>query len=94
MSVTEANSAIPSSTTAAAVEVSNSEKTDKTLLQTIKEKLAAGKDYVLAHKGTFAKIGQVGGTAALVAGGAPGLAALSREAESTALGSVSLFPFI
>ena len=31
---------------------------------------------------------------ALVAGGAPGLAALSREAESTALGSVSLFPFI
>lgn len=29
-----------------------------------------------------------------VAGGAPGSAALSQEAESTALGSVSLVPFI
>ena len=34
------------------------------------------------------------GSGAPVAGGAPGFAALSQEAESTALGSVSLFPFI
>ena len=42
---------------------------EKKLSQILKEKFIEGKDYVLKHKGAFAKIGQIGGTAALVAGG-------------------------
>ena len=70
MSVSEASSGIQAASSATVGAVSDSEKTDKTVLQTIKEKFAAGKNYVLAHKGTFANIGQIGGTAALITGGA------------------------
>lgn len=45
-------------------------KPEKTLSQTLKEKFIECKNYVLKHKGAFAKIGQIGGTAALVTGGA------------------------
>lgn len=38
--------------------------------KTLKERFIEGKNYVLAHKGAFSKIGQIGGTAGLVVGGA------------------------
>lgn len=47
-----------------------SEKTGETTLETIKEKFREGKACILKHKQAFANLGQIGGTAALVAGGA------------------------
>ena len=45
------------------------QKGEESLLQTLKQKFIAGKDYVLKHKSGFAKLGQIGGTAGLVTGG-------------------------
>ena len=49
---------------------SNSNKTDATLLQTLKMKIDAGKKYILDHKVAVGRIGQISGTAALIVGGA------------------------
>ena len=51
-------------------EVSKIEKNEKTILEVLKEKFSDVKGYVLQHKQAFANIGQIVGTAGLVAGGA------------------------